>query len=90
MHGEHGSAARGSALARRFEQFFRRFLDPLHGAKRRMQLSLLVLALILVSVALLVIGWVQLKMLPLIINPSFSWCWICPPVRHWKKLRCAA
>lgn len=63
-HGEHGSAARSSALARRFEQFFRRFLDPLHGAKRRMQLSLLVLALILVSVALPVIGWVQLKMLP--------------------------
>ncbi|WP_339941604.1 efflux RND transporter permease subunit, partial [Undibacterium luofuense] len=63
-HAEHGSAARGSALARRFEQFFRRFLDPLHGAKRRMQLGLLVLALILVSVALPVIGWVQLKMLP--------------------------
>ena len=63
-HGEHGSAVQGSALARRFEQFFRRFLDPLHGAKRRMQLSLLVLALILVSVALPVIGWVQLKMLP--------------------------
>ncbi|MBR7780794.1 efflux RND transporter permease subunit [Undibacterium luofuense] len=63
-HAEHGSAVQGSALARRFEQFFRRFLDPLDGAKRRMQLGLLVLALILVSVALPVIGWVQLKMLP--------------------------
>ena len=57
----HGLSAR---LAPLFDRIFRPLLDEARGARNRTLLGLGVLALIAVSVALPVLGWVQLKMLP--------------------------
>jgi len=57
----HGLSAR---LAPLFERLFRPLLDEARGARNRLLLGAGVLALIVVSVALPVLGWVQLKMLP--------------------------
>ena len=57
----HGLSAR---LAPLFDRIFRPLLDEARGARNRALLGLGVLALIAVSVALPVLGWVQLKMLP--------------------------
>ena len=57
----HGLSAR---LAPLFERLFRPLLDDARGARNRALLGLGVVALIAVSVALPVLGWVQLKMLP--------------------------
>ena len=57
----HGLSAK---LAPLFERLFRPLLDEARGARNRAVLGLGVLALIAVSVALPVLGLVQLKMLP--------------------------
>ncbi|HMO48436.1 MAG TPA: efflux RND transporter permease subunit [Rubrivivax sp.] len=65
QHGDqskpHGLSAK---LAPLFARIFRPLLDPARGARNRALLGLGVLALIVVSVALPVLGLVQLKMLP--------------------------
>ncbi len=51
-------------LEPRFERLFAPLLHPQHGRRNRRLLGLAVAALIALSVALPVVGWVQLKMLP--------------------------
>ncbi|MFO6421334.1 efflux RND transporter permease subunit [Hylemonella sp. W303a] len=69
-HDHHGAPGDGAhqGLGARLDPFFRKVFGPLlharHGAVQRRKLWLSILALIVVSVLLPVIGWVQLKMLP--------------------------
>lgn len=51
-------------LAPLFRQVFRPFLDTRNGSRNRKKLGLWIVALIALSVALPIVGWVQLKMLP--------------------------
>ncbi|QJQ07676.1 efflux RND transporter permease subunit [Undibacterium piscinae] len=60
-HAEGGMAARIAPL---FSRVFRPFLDDKSGSRNRKKLGLGVMALIALSVALPVLGLVQLKMLP--------------------------
>jgi multidrug efflux pump subunit AcrB len=60
-HASHGLAGR---LAPVFGRLFAPLLDPRSGARNRIVLGLGVAGLIAGSVALPVLGWVQLKMLP--------------------------
>lgn len=71
---EHAGAQTGQAtsahsglsarIAPMFERVFTPLLDDNHGGRNRRRLGLGVAALIALSVALPVLGWVQLKMLP--------------------------
>ncbi|QBK05975.1 AcrB/AcrD/AcrF family protein [Hylemonella gracilis] len=66
----HGPAGHATphGLGARLDPFFRKLFAPLldarRGAAKRRQMALGILALILLSVLLPVLGWVQLKMLP--------------------------
>jgi multidrug efflux pump subunit AcrB len=64
--GQHANAHTGlsARLAPWFERVFQPLLDPQRGQRNRRRLGLGVALLIVLSVALPVMGWVQLKMLP--------------------------
>ncbi len=62
--GHHADGGMSEKLAPMFTRIFKPFLDAEQGKNNRKKLSLGVAALIALSVALPVIGWVQLKMLP--------------------------
>ncbi|WP_246464260.1 efflux RND transporter permease subunit [Undibacterium seohonense] len=62
--GHHAHDGLASKLEPTFRKIFKPFLDDKTGSKNRKKLGLGVAGLIALSVALPVIGWVQLKMLP--------------------------
>lgn len=68
MSSSHGNQGAPQGLGARLEPFFRKLFAPLldarRGASQRRKMALGVGVLILLSVLLPVLGWVQLKMLP--------------------------
>jgi multidrug efflux pump subunit AcrB len=60
----HAAGKPAGTVARVFQRVFTPLLDPTHGGRNRLRLGLAVAGLIAFSVALPVLGLVQLKMLP--------------------------
>ncbi|MDE2429224.1 MAG: efflux RND transporter permease subunit, partial [Burkholderiales bacterium] len=63
-HGNHGGSHLASKLAPLFQRLFRPFLDDKSGSRQRRKFGAGVAILIVISIALPVLGLVQLKMLP--------------------------
>ena len=70
--GHHAEGGLMPNLHQAFKAIFRPFLMMLRERKNRAKPGLGVFALIGLSVLLPVLGWVQLKMLPLIISRNFK------------------